>query len=870
MSEVTLKRLRELRDRATALQENVLADLEPFVKNEDGTFRRKPDSPTLVGDVNVTTTCSCLMALALTKQFAKFYGLSKPDIEKKSTAVFARIANAPWMSSGLTANNAFTTTLVLRTLGFLIEEELVGDAKNDAASIINKKSKPWELRLGIKDILRFAKRLSDQSSPAAQFFWLSLSDKTRALVQTAVQSNSGGETTVSKEALSSAVTFDIQKSLQSGWIYDAPRFDKASQGTKETLEKNPTGYLLTAANHRLLADQFSEDFEKPELHSMVDIATRIGTSPSNFSINEYPASAALVYWFVDGIDRGRIQLPTEDWNKLCAWAAKQFNHERSLVVAKHDAMMDPVAMGMCACLCARLRSISEKALHGAAKGHLALLPSVIELEQAIRELLLYQTDSGIFPKYFPLFHYQDAGSNFCFTFELLEAVLHEFGGCDGSLVSTDAFIGGLEKGVGWCENNRLKYPGSPQPYAGWNSGGYLDSLMKEQPESWATAVVHMFLWEVRDVLSQRIQKEILQKYKARPPQTRVPGDKSSAMDELLDVEVLLQKKAQSVLMILKERIIEKYACRTQDNVRHSPIKDARSALLFGPPGTSKTEIVRAVADDLEWPMVDLTPSEFVRGTLANIYLQAEEIFEDMMDLSAVVVFFDEMDALVQTREGEAHLDIASQFLTTTMLPKLTRLHDKGTVVFFMATNFQERFDAAIKRSGRFDLLLCMGPPKLDEKLEKVHRVFGLEDSTGQTRKAGATIRAYLKDDSTLLQQLGLYTFGEYRAFLKTFGKEDQIGDNLVAVGKNEFIERLKGYNETLTLKLSDLEPLKQIGCNWTTVDDLDKQQFSLKQLEEKKLQPTQIIRYYCTEKSRRNSNVRSIDSRGLILWVRDP
>ncbi len=122
MSEVFLTRLRNLRERARALLRSALTDLRPFAK-DDGTFRRKPDSPSIEDDVNVTTTCSCLMGLALTNNFREFYG--KATV-KEASAIFRSVVDAPWMSSGLTANNAFTTTLVLRTFGFLEEEGLFG------------------------------------------------------------------------------------------------------------------------------------------------------------------------------------------------------------------------------------------------------------------------------------------------------------------------------------------------------------------------------------------------------------------------------------------------------------------------------------------------------------------------------------------------------------------------------------------------------------------------------------------------------------------------------------------------------------------------------------------------------------------------
>ncbi len=72
MPEVNLITLRRLRERARALLRSTLTDLRPFAK-ADGTFRRKPDSPSIDDDVNVTTTCSCVMALAGTNNFRDFY-----------------------------------------------------------------------------------------------------------------------------------------------------------------------------------------------------------------------------------------------------------------------------------------------------------------------------------------------------------------------------------------------------------------------------------------------------------------------------------------------------------------------------------------------------------------------------------------------------------------------------------------------------------------------------------------------------------------------------------------------------------------------------------------------------------------------------
>src|SRR5579863_246454 len=860
MSEVSLKILRQLRDRSSSLLRNVVKDLSPF-KKEDGTFRRKPDSRSPAWDTNVTTSCSCLMALASTDQFRNFYkeeGTGSVTSEQRAASIFKTLLDAPWMSSGLTDNNAFTTTLVLRAYGFLEQERIFGTNSPKSDSMNEGRVREWDLHLGIRNPIPFARKLTKHSDLASEFLWFSLTDDSRNLLTESLTSSSRNRT-----RLRAALALDLRRILQSSWIYEPKRFNKASKETKrrlKTFRPEPTGYRLTSLNRRLLSDQYPRDVSKPTRRSLKDIAETIAAEPNNFSINQYPPSPAVVYWFVDGITRGEIRLSPSRWDVLCKWAAKEFNHRRSLVVAQHDAMMDPVAMGMCACLCAKLRAITEKPRLGGRKEHLTILPSRVELERSIEELVAKQADSGIWNKYFPLFHYQDAGSNFCFTFELLEAVLCEFGQngqspTNGSAKSSNAllanpiFVEGLEKAVTWCEKNRLSCSEGLTEYNGWNSGGQIDTLEKGQPESWATAVVHMFLSELTTVLSERIQEQILQKYKARLPKTPhfSPSNNNrstAALGNLLDIDVLLRNKVKRLSYVLRTQVIEAYSSETQATLRRRAIKKPLSALLFGPPGTSKTEITKAIADDLKWPLIELTPSEFVKGTLANVYLQADEIFDDLMDLSAVVVFFDEMDALVQTREGKVQLDIASQFLTTTMLPKLTRLHDHARVIFLMATNFQDRFDTAIKRAGRFDLLLCMGPPRFTDKVDRLHRVYSFDDSNDQTKKAGALIKTYLKAVPELHDQLSLFTFGDYKAFLNTIGKSKVIGDAIAELGPDKFREQLKDYSQYVGLKMADLDLLKAL-VEAKNLAQLRRKKFTIELLKTKKVPIYDVVRYLC-------------------------
>lgn len=838
MSEVDVDRLRALRRRAYTLLNTLEADLKYF-QHSDPTrgFVRKPDSDSSGNDTNVTTTGSCLMALALCGRIQDFYG----DGKKTASEIFWNIVSAPWMSSGLAENNAFTTTLVIRTFGLLVENGVI-----ESTAAVKNKVKLWELYVPVKDPNGLASKLANGQDKLSRSIFDLLSRNAQIKVTKAA--NSPVSSDDGKAALAALLARELDRIARTASFRALT--EQADESATRQAESLQGDYDLAQLNRRILHEAYADNIDALAPLSLTDIASRLSETPENsakpdhFRINNYPPAAAVIYWFVDGVHRGHIDLEPRRWQVLCDWAASEFARQRSLVVARHAAMMDPVSMGMAACLCARLRAISSKGQRGMDSAHQAGLPSVVELEESILELFAEQTESGIWPKYFPLFHYQEAGSNFCFTFELLEAVLTEFSQTSSDVSETasrlfgnDNFLRGLERAVTWCETNRLEFPYTriqkQLTFRGWNSGGSFETLRQGQPESWATAVVHMFLWELTSSLSQHIQSHLMTRYRA----TRPRADWRT-IDAVLDIDLWLGKPI-GLKALLSQTIVEAFKNADADTLRKKPRSHVPlSALLFGPPGTSKTEITKAVAATLGWPIVEIDPSHFLRRGYQNIYVEAEHIFEDVMDLSGVVVLFDEMDALVQKRNGHAVLDTESKFLTTYMLPKLAKLHDAGRVVFFMATNFQQDFDDAIKRAGRFDFLLCMGPPTLEDKCKNIHVFFGAGQdetkgaATEQTLLAGQLIRDYCSQDQSLRQQLELYTFGEFKSFITRLDKKAGIGDRLQTLGLANFSQAVIEDSLSVGLKMTDLRPvLEAMGAK--TLAELDSKEIDLAVLEAK-------------------------------------
>jgi hypothetical protein len=538
--------------------------------------------------------------------------------------------------------------------------------------------------------------------------------------------------------------------------------------------------------------------------AIADFANKLSADvPESFrpDPHKYPATPALGFWLVDALANLDHRLTSGRWRALTDWTTNTFRKQYSLVTATNFPGKDPVAMAMAAALCARLRRIFT--MRGGT-GLTEQLPLDQELRQATRELFEYQQTSGIWPRYFPLFEYPKTGANYCFTFEFLEALLLDV--IDADLIDESLIFEGLAKAVSWCERFRLTYPFDGQVYKGWHSGGQLDTLARGVPEAWATGVVHMFLRSLDERLSQSIQRIILRAYDAQPA-ANDPGigeHRTEEWDSFIDLQINVQDQETTVKTMIEWQMISPLNGGNLPLVSHTAFKlpraAKRSALLFGPPGTSKTSFVGALARLLGWPLVTINPAHFLADGLERIHVRTNVVFDDLSDLSRVVVIFDEMDALVQRRENE--LDVTRQFLTTAMLPKLADLYRGGRVLFFVATNHQSGFDEAIKRSGRFDLLVFMPPPPWRKKIANLKLL--VRDLPRQNlRTAAQILRQYVRRKAHV-ELLDRFSFGEMKAFFAVIQGDQPLQTALRKLGRARFLATMENWAAKY-ITLRDLE-----------------------------------------------------------------
>jgi hypothetical protein len=297
------------------------------------------------------------------------------------------------------------------------------------------------------------------------------------------------------------------------------------------------------------------------------------------------------------------------------------------------------------------------------------------------------------------------------TFEIAAVIadsvhdLLEFPTTDVEPALLRTFYNRLVRSALYAERSIVHLPVVEEPRVGWCTDHAYGS---ELIESWTSATVLLMMLSVRRLIEETRRREILEAFVTVSPKDRDWPDWLRWKKYVVTSEF---DSRYPVLKYLDDRVIKPILSEP----RGLPASEPRSVsvLLFGPPGTAKTTLVKAVADGLRWPVVMLSPGNFIERGLEYIEAQARSVFDRLLELSRAVVLFDECDELFRERKplaGTEQTRGITAFVTASMLPKLQELHDRGRVVFFICTNNFESMDSAVKRGGRIDHIIGVGPP----------------------------------------------------------------------------------------------------------------------------------------------------------------
>lgn len=134
----------------------------------------------------------------------------------------------------------------------------------------------------------------------------------------------------------------------------------------------------------------------------------------------------------------------------------------------------------------------------------------------------------------------------------------------------------------------------------------------------------------------------------------------------------------------------------------------KGVLLHGPPGTGKTRLARAVANESSAEFFLINGPEIMGSAYGESEKKLREVFEAATKAAPSIVFIDEIDSIAPKRgqvTGEAEKRLVAQLLTL-----MDGLEARANLVVIAATNRPEAIDEALRRPGRFDREIVIGVP----------------------------------------------------------------------------------------------------------------------------------------------------------------
>lgn len=145
------------------------------------------------------------------------------------------------------------------------------------------------------------------------------------------------------------------------------------------------------------------------------------------------------------------------------------------------------------------------------------------------------------------------------------------------------------------------------------------------------------------------------------------------------------------------------------------VKPPKGVLLHGPPGTGKTMIARAVANETGAFFFLINGPEIMSKMAGDSEANLRRAFEEAEKNSPAIIFIDEIDSIAPSREktsGELERRIVSMLLTL-----MDGVKGRGQIVVIGATNRPNSIDPALRRFGRFDREIELGVPDQEGRLE---------------------------------------------------------------------------------------------------------------------------------------------------------
>ena len=252
-------------------------------------------------------------------------------------------------------------------------------------------------------------------------------------------------------------------------------------------------------------------------------------------------------------------------------------------------------------------------------------------------------------------------------------------------------------------------------------------------------------------------------------------------------------------------------------------KPPKGIMLFGPPGTGKTMLAKAVANESEANFISIKGPEMLSKYVGESEKAVRETFRKAKQASPAIIFFDEVDSIAPIRGISSDSHVTERVISQ-MLTEMDGMEELKDVLVIAATNRPDMVDSALLRPGRLDRLIYVTPPCADARkaIFEIHLDGKPLDNKVDLKELARMTDGYVGSDiEAICREASIMALREKITPGMDREESKKIKDSIVITMDNFDSAMTRVKPTTSSGKLQDYEKLASEFARYATVGSKD-------------------------------------------------